>query len=263
MLRRRIRRAAAAAGLLACLPGSATAARPADLAASTARYTVRFDATWTSTSHPLDYPASAHWSPLVGGTHDGSVQFWQAGQLASVGIKDMAERGLTAPLASEVQAQIAAGHAGAVVLGGGIATGAGMATATFDITQQFPLATVVTMIAPSPDWFVGVAGVPLFTGGQWVEVAHVPLFAYDAGTDSGTNYSSPNQATVPPQPIALNPAAPFANGNALGSFTFTRIDPPITVTVPALGASGALGLAVVLAALAIAMPWWRRRAASR
>ena len=82
----------------------------------TARYTVRFDATWTAQTHPLNYPAGAHWSALVGGTHDATIQFWQEGQLASQGIKDMAERGLTAPLAAEVQAQITAGHAGAVIL---------------------------------------------------------------------------------------------------------------------------------------------------
>src|SRR5262245_52233247 len=175
---------------------------PAAAATQTARYMVRFDATWTSSSHPIDYPASAHWSSLVGGTHDSAVQFWQIGQLASIGIRDMAERGLTAPLASEVQAQITAGHAGAVILGNGIATGAGVATATFDVSQQFSLATVVTMIAPSPDWFVGVAGVPLFTGGEWLESVRVPLFALDAGTDSGLSYNAPNQVTMPPQPIA-------------------------------------------------------------
>src|SRR5262245_26331685 len=104
-------------------------------ATPTARYTVRFDATWTAASHPLEYPGNAHWSALVGGTHDGTIQFWQNGQLASTGIKDMAERGLTSTLSAEVQAQINAGHAGVVILGGGIAGGAGIATATFDASQ--------------------------------------------------------------------------------------------------------------------------------
>jgi hypothetical protein len=233
--------------------GDAVAGPPAALTATpTARYTVRFDATWTSSSHPIDYPANAHWSSLVGGTHDGSVQFWQVGQLASAGIRDMAERGLTAPLASEVQAQITAGHAGVVILGNGIATGAGVATATFDVTQQFAHATVVTMIAPSPDWFVGVAGVPLFTGGEWVEMVRMPLYAFDAGTDSGLNYNSPNQATMPPQPIAPNPAPPFMNGTPLGYFTFTRIDAPTSLAVPALDARALIALAIAVMALAAA-----------
>lgn len=222
-----------------------------DLAATpTARYTARFDATWTAATHPINYPVGAHWSSLVGGSHDSSVQFWQEGQLASLGIKDMAERGLTAPLVAEVQAQISAGHAGAAVVGGSIATGAGVATATFDLTQQFSRATLVTMVAPSPDWFVGVAGLALFVDGHWLEQVRVPLYCYDAGTDSGTNYNSPNQVTMPAQPIALNPAAPFANGAVLGYMTFTRTDGPISIAVPATGITGLvlLGLALFAAA---------------
>jgi len=255
----------AAAAVAATFATTAVAGRSGDagLAASqTARYSVRFEATWTAETHPLSYPVSAHWSSLVGGTHDGTIEFWQAGALASTGIKDMAERGLTAPLAAEVQAQINAGHAGAVILGGSIPTGAGVATATIELTQQFSRATVVTMIAPSPDWFVGVAGLQLFSAGGWTEFERVPLFAYDAGTDSGTNYNSPNQVTVPPQPIALNPAPQFANGAVLGFFTFTRVDAPISVTVPATGAVGLAGLATLLVAMT-AVGLKRRRAASR
>jgi len=215
-------------------------------ATQTAQYDVRFDATWSQETHPIDWPSNAHWSPLIGGTHDASVHFWAVSELASQGIKDMAERGLTSPLDLEVQAAITAGHAGEVILGGGIGSSPGVATASFEVTQSFPLVTLVSMVAPSPDWFVGVSSVNLFQG-EWVDQVRIPLYAYDAGTDSGTSFASPNQVTNPPQPIALNGAAPFQNGTPLGIFTFTRTNPPNSAAVPAASPEILVALASLLA----------------
>jgi hypothetical protein len=242
--RRAVRRAlgVAFAAFLLVPGGVASGATP------TAQYTARFDATWSASSHPVGFPPNAHWSPLIGGTHDGSVHFWNLGELASTGIKDMAERGLTTPLDLEVGAAIGAGHAGQVILGGSIPVSPGTATATFTVSQSFPLVTLVSMIAPSPDWFVGVSSLSLLQGGDWVEQVVVPLFAYDAGTDSGTFYTAPNQVTNPPQPVAANGAAPFANGTPLGIFKFTRTSPPATATVPAASLGGLAALAVLMLA---------------
>lgn len=222
---------------------------PMALATPSAQYTVRFDATWSASTHPVDFPAGAHWSPLIGGTHDAFVSFWSTGALATPGIRDMAERGRTTPLDTEVDAAITAGHAGSVVRGGDIATSTGWAQADFQVTLAFPRVTVVTMIAPSPDWFVGVSGLDLHAGGEWAERLVVPLFAFDAGTDSGPTYASPNQPTVPAMPIAANPAPPFQNGAPLGLLTFTRTDAPIFVPVPALGAGVVAVLGIVLGGL--------------
>ena len=79
---------------------------------SIATYEVRFDATWSATTHPGAYPGGAHFSPLVGGTHDGSGHFWMAGGLATPGIEAMAETGATGQLSSEINAAIAVGSAG-------------------------------------------------------------------------------------------------------------------------------------------------------
>jgi len=232
--------AALVVGTLPIVPATGGAATP------TARYEVRFDATWSAASHPISFPANAHWSSLIGGTHDASVHFWNAGELATQGIQDMAERGLTSPLDLEVEAAITTGHAGEVIRGGGIAVSPGTVATTFEVTQSFPLVTLVTMIAPSPDWFVGVSSLSLLQGDEWIGLVHVPLFAWDAGTDSGTSYTSPNQPTNPHVPIAPNGAAPFANGTPLGIFTFTRVDAPITTQVPAASPLGLLALAIAL-----------------
>jgi hypothetical protein len=216
----------------------------ADAATLTAQYAVRFDAAWSAASHPIQFPPNPHFSGLIGGTHNASVHFWEPGELASLGIKDMAERGLTASLGSEVQAAIDGGTAAAILLGGGISPSPGSVSLTFTIGQTFPRVTLVSMVAPSPDWFVGVNGLSLFESGNWVDSITVSLQAYDAGTDSGTNYTSANLATLPPASIALSPAPPFAAGTPLGTFTFRRVDVPSGAgdMTPGPGLGSAVGL---------------------
>ena len=83
------------------------------------------------------------------------------------------------------------------------------------------------MIAPSPDWFVGVHGLNFIEAGDWVDNLSVDLLPYDAGTDSGVSFNSPNAPTVPPQPIRRLTEPPVGNGRTarpFGTFTFTRLD---------------------------------------
>ena len=87
---------------------------------------------------------------------------------------------------------------------------------------MFSKVTLVTMIAPSPDWFVGVDALELRPGGQWVNELTVSLLAWDAGTDDGTAFTSPNKNSNPKQPIALITGGPFFGNDPLGTFTFTR-----------------------------------------
>ena len=84
------------------------------------------------------------------------------------------------------------------------------------------MVTLVSMIAPSPDWFVGVHGLALLEDAMWKDEIVVQLFAYDAGTDSGVTYASANQATDPPVVIARIQVSPFDASDPLGTFTFTR-----------------------------------------
>lgn len=201
---------------------------------TTVTYTVTFDATWSVETHPLDFPPNPHFSWLIGGTHDDQMVFWQVGQLASLGIQRMAEWGSKTPFDEEVEAAITAGHAGEVICDDVyIATSPGTTSEMFTVTQNYSLVTLVSMIAPSPDWFVGVSGLDLFEGGAWVEEIVVELQAYDAGTDSSPTYTSPNQPTVPHEPISLKTDGPFVGGVPLGTFTFTLMDP--LADVPAAG----------------------------
>src|SRR5262245_3891536 len=128
---------------------------PATSAAPTARYRVTFDATWSVQSHPREFPPNAHFSPLVGGTHSTRASLWATGGIASDGIEAMAERGNPALLADEVRAAVGRGNAEFVLRGDGLPVSPGSVALEFQIGDRFPLVTLVTMVAPSPDWFAG------------------------------------------------------------------------------------------------------------
>ena len=155
------------------------------MAQGTATYDLTFTATWTSSTHPTDFPSNPHFSGMIGGTHDSTVSFWDTGAIASEGIKRMAELGSKGPLRSEVNQAISALNAGGVVEGS-VMNSPGSQTITFEIRPSWNLVTVTSMVAPSPDWFVGVSGLDLLgSDGNWIDSLEVDLFVYDAGTDSG------------------------------------------------------------------------------
>ena len=193
-------------------------------ASDTALYSVTFNATWSATTHPTDFPPGPHFSPLIGAVHNDSVTFWASGETASPGIEQMAETGGTGLLAGEIRAEMPA-NALSVVTGRGIGSPATTTISEVLVTLDHPLITLVTMIAPSPDWFVGVAGRSLQNDfGQWLEEIVVVLYPYDSGTDDGVSYRSPNADSSPRQPIrSLKGVSPFSD-EPIGTFTFTRID---------------------------------------
>lgn len=59
----------------------------------------------------------------------------------------------------------------------------------------------IARIVPSPDWFVGSDSFDLCEEDTWKEQVSVDLYPYDAGTDSGFTFSSPNFATIPQDTI--------------------------------------------------------------
>ena len=137
----------------------------------------------------------------------------------------MAERGATSPLDMEIQNAIDAGRAETLLSGGGIERSPGSVSLVFDISLEMSSVTLVSMIAPSPDWFVGVDNLNLLENGDWVDELVVDLDPYDAGTDSGTTFDSRDRETRPQEPIARITTPPLATGGTappLGTFTFRR-----------------------------------------
>ncbi|XP_065198427.1 mucin-5AC-like isoform X1 [Sycon ciliatum] len=166
-------------------------------ASGTATYRMTFTATWTDPTPPTNFP---HWSAPIGTSHSACYTMWRNGIFSSPGMKIMAELGGTSTLKNEFTAQ------GAQTLStfqsGGIGSASGTSTTTFTVDRYHPLASVATMIAPSPDWFVGAYSENLCDGSSWKQSLVVQAFPWDAGTDSGLDWNSANQATSPAQTIA-------------------------------------------------------------
>jgi len=193
----------------------------------TAQYELVFDATWSADTHPVDFPSNPHFSPLIGATHGPEAVLWEVDGLASPGIRNVAETGGTSPLDSEIEALIAGGTICAAISGRGVPVSPGSVKVAIEVNLDCPLISIVTMIAPSPDWFVGVSGLSLLQDGAWVDALTVELLPHDAGTDSGSTYASPNDATASPESIYLLGVEPLLiDGSVppLGTFTFTRLD---------------------------------------
>jgi len=200
--------------------------RSIELADETATYRLTFTATWSEETHPVNFPPSfPHFSRLIGCAHDSASSIWLPGQLASTGIKDMAELGNNTVLKNEMTSLISQSKALEIVEGTVIGSPDSMVL-EFTIDQEYPQVSFVAMIAPSPDWFVGIRKRPLFVDGDWLDDRTFQLHPYDAGTDSGVSYSSGNSVTNPPQNIRKITGFPFLNNGAvapLGTLRFERI----------------------------------------
>jgi len=188
-----------------------------------AEYEIIFESQWSESTHPYDFPSNPHFSGLIGATHNSKVIFWDIGKLASTGIKNMAETGQKDPLNNEIDDAIKDGFAFNKISGNGIGKSPGSISLTFQISKDYPKVTLVSMIAPSPDWFVGVTNLSLYENGVWESEKVVQLYLYDAGTDSGENFTSANFETSPPMPIShINETVLPESNVQYGTFRFIK-----------------------------------------
>ena len=183
-------------------------------------YAVTFDATWSAETHPDAFPAGAHFSPLAGAAHAEGVALWAPGAAATDGLRDVAERGATDRLRAEVEAL---GALAVYAEGDGVARSPGAGRWTVRVSDDRPLVSVVSMLAPSPDWFVGVDRLDLRAGGGWADRVVVDLAVYDAGTDSGATYTAPDAPTTPRDPVTATDYLPLAE-TTVGTFTVERVE---------------------------------------
>lgn len=94
-----------------------------------------------------------------------------------------------------------------------------------EVDEAHPMVSLVTMIAPSPDWFTGIADVQLRVNGAWIAETTLPLLAWDAGTDSGATYEAADVETEPRERVGALGSAHFVSDGRqvpLGTVTFRR-----------------------------------------
>lgn len=214
---------------IACLTGTVVAGlAPAQAFAAEppVRYEVRFERTWSQQTHPADFPLLAHFSPVIGVTHNGAFEPFRAGASATPGVERLCEEGKHQPLDAEIGAAIARGEAGALIeTKDPLRSVPETARASFEIDAQHPMVSIAAMIAPSPDWCAIATDVALFENGEWVAQKTVALEAFDVGTDSATSYRALDDDSMPRGQIVLNGLPYFVqNGKRVpvGTVTFVR-----------------------------------------
>lgn len=132
-----------------------------------------------------------------------------------------------------ITASALAGCGGVSLSGGGIPATESEVSLEFTVTTSHPRVSLVAMVAPSPDWFVGVHDLPLFASNQWQSRVTVPLEVYDAGTDDGLSFGSADLAALAPAAIGTLTSAEAdtdfrqgrhrSTGSTIGSFRFERL----------------------------------------
>ena len=198
--------------------------------AQSATYRVTFEGKFTASAlaSGVSVPSGEHFTTLIGAVHNGGATFWSSGAVASAGVEAVAELGNTATFESEIKANM---NAVAVIEKSLPSGGTPTATVDFTVTTAHPRVTLLTMIAPSPDWFVGVSGLSLLDAqGDWLASHSVDLFPYDAGTEEGTEFSLSNAATSPQGTItSIKGTGKFSN-EPIATLSFTRqsVTPEIT-----------------------------------
>lgn len=215
------------------------------LAQNNADYELTFEARWVP---PAPVPGSAHFTQLIGATHNSDGSLYTVGEQASQGVEDVAEEGATDNLVSEINAGISAGTIESAIFGtDAFIDPTEVDTFSFSASASHSRFSILTMIAPSSDWFVGVNDLDLIDAdGNWRNSIVLDLVSYDAGTENGSGFSLSNLPTNPRGVITeLDTAEP--TGGLFGAGSIARLT--LTRTVPEPGSTsilfaiGLLGLA--------------------
>lgn len=208
--------------------------------AATVEYKMTFVPAWNAATHPHEYPKGesffsdifgtkkGHFSGLIGATHNSKFHIFKVNTQPTPGLELLSEKGKPTQLAAEIDSAIQSGKAGALIkVSSGISGDLQKPVmTTFKATSKFPLVSVVAMLAPSPDWFVGVSNVQLYKEGQWLPVVAVNAYAWDSGGDSGQAFISPDQDNSPKKTTKLNTLKHFTfKGKPVpvGVFVFSRV----------------------------------------
>ena len=202
---------------------AAAMAAPASL--GPAEYTVVVKSRWTKAEHPFEWPADAHFSGVIGATHQPAYEIFTVGTPPTPGLENLSEQGKHTPLDKEIRSAIAAGDAGVLFESGPLRNFADSIVTSVKVDNAFRLVSLVMMVAPSPDWFTGVKDVNLVENGTWVPSKTLDLNAYDSGGDDGTTYLAPDADTNPKKPTSQAATKHFViDGKVVpvGSVTFTK-----------------------------------------
>ena len=190
----------------------------ADLEGGEEIYTLRLRSAWSNQTHPNWHPEGSHLSPLIAWSHGLKDVLFKSGGIASKGMEIMAETGAPPTLVGEIEEYIIRGSILDYGVGSVFYT-PGESEIQIRVSRSMPYVTVVSMIAPSPDWFITARNIKLLESGRWMERVNIPAVLYDAGTDSGKEFNSKDEDTQPKKPIGMLKNPPLL---PIATFEFVR-----------------------------------------
>ena len=193
---------------------------------SEASYKVIITLNWMGPAFGV--PAGAHVTTVTGMVHNKDTFLWMPGKPATPGLEDVAEIGNNTKMNAELDPIIAKNKAFskfAITL----PAVTGTVETSLTLNTNYSYISFASMIAPSPDWFMGIHDYNLLNGNTWINDITINVVVYDAGTEDGDVFGYNNPATVPQQNVALlTPAnaSVLANGNAsiasIGTIRFIK-----------------------------------------
>src|SRR5467141_1538760 len=157
-------------------PKPPAAPPPAAVPTAPAEYTVIIKSTWTKATHPFEYPSGAHFSGMIGASHNAKYSIFAVGRRPTPGLERLSEEGKHSPLDTEIRAAIDQGNALMLFESGGLKNRRDSMVATVRVDPAHPLVSVVNVVSPNPDWLTGVASVNLADGGTWVARRTLTLY---------------------------------------------------------------------------------------
>jgi len=215
---------------------------------SVVTYRVDVNITWNSES-PAWPDEAAHFSWFGGATHSSKAKFWEVGALASEGMDLLSVTGRTDDLVSEALKQKAIGNAENIIdvqhwfCPDGIThPSCGDLSFEIEVSDEFPLVTLASMLGPSPDWFVGVESLSMVDeDGEFIPSITHELYPYDAGILSDNSVligdcCDREPVSDPQENIHLitEESGETIGPGSLGQIVFTAISPMTTSTTSEL-----------------------------
>ena len=189
-------------------------------------YRVEVTLDWTGSTQE-GHPADKHWSRLIAFAHSSRYTLFADGATASSGLALVATNGRVSVLQAELAEGRRRDRVGAEVVVPGLDSGVGQFAFDLELSEKHRFVSLATMLAPSPDWFAGVASVELRAADAWRDTLTLPLWVWDAGADSGPDFTGPNLDTQPRQSVRLLTHPAFLRPEGLrpiGQVRFSRQD---------------------------------------
>lgn len=163
-------------------------------------YKVTLKGSWSNQLHPNFYPSGAHMSPMVAWSHRIKNIVFETEEIASEGLEQVAESGKTGIIEKELT-NLGENNFILDFTKGKLIDAPGTDSVQIAVSESSPYISVISMIAPSPDWFVAAHNILLFENGKWLTTKVIQADLYDSGTDSGNEFNSKNKNTNPQKPI--------------------------------------------------------------